>query len=1117
MTSPLDDAKAASSVGVRRIAWKARTEDPTVASFRYRVLVPQQGLAARGYRVELFRDADFEHYTDVVFSKTYSPTDQELAQRCRAAGKSVIFDICDNHFYNPDNLPKYVEAARQLRAMIGLSDRIICSTDVLADIVRTEANLPVRPLVVGDVVEYVPVAPASAPPPEGLPQLLWFGSHGSPNAPSGMLDILLIAEHLRAAYREHPFELVVASNNERKFLDKIAPALPVPCRYVAWSTEAFPALLTAARAVILPLSDNPFVAAKTHNRLSLALAAGIPVVGDIIDSYREFAPFCYLGDWPAGLRAVLSTPEVARQRAAAAQAYMGTHWSDEHVIDLWAVAMGLVGNEEKTSSMKKAEQPVPAAAAPAAAPPRIKGRLVSRVGRLDGWAYNPSTPDQPVQVVINDSQGELLRVLANRHRPDLKDAGYGAGNYGFDVPLPLHLCDGHPHRLKMVDAASGQTIAQINITPTRLRGTPAQYGVADAMLRQVETITRRHLKDRRADMAKVVMTTIDHVPDLALPFEMILLRVDLAMALNQYRRAALLCLRAHYAYGLRSETVNRLFKALFTLDRRELASAVVRRIERSHAAGMVSNRDLAMIYAADRRLESVSRFLIMAGGAEGEIWHNLNLRIKMGIGAFRFADNLALIRHYKALGLTTAIATSTRNYAQLEEDFAAFYAAAGLDWTAAGVIDTGDARLDGLRLLLTRNRPPAAEMGARGVAFAFNELGIGGTQRQIVNAAQALKQSDWAEPVTLICESLSSSFRHDHYLETVTAAGLPIELLPDTAADLDLPDNPAIAMLSGSRGSMREALDADAILRAVAAIRRVNPRIVHVRQNWSMFTTAALLCGTPRILIHIGLVPEKESAATSERALVDYRAQRDTLRLLGEHPAVQFVLNSQVGVDEYADWLELPRHKFSLVYNSFDSTQFQQPTPGGSLFWRQQLGIPAAAPVIGSVMRLSAQKNPRLWLKVCREVAGRVPHAHFIIIGDGVMQEEVTHVLKRFQLEDRVHFYGSAKQELGELYGIMDVLLLTSRREGLPNCVVEAQFQGVPVVASDVAGTSEALLAGVTGYVVDADDVGGYVDRIIHVLENPVHRQKCQTEGCDFIRARFGIDRMVRDLMEIYG
>ncbi len=322
------------------LAFKARVQDPAIASYRYRVLEPIAFLRARGHQAEEFKEARLDRYKTVVFSKAYGDRDRELARRLKAAGKRIILDLCDDHFYNPMGLPKYREADANLREMIALCDKVVCSTPVLARAVQANAGLADTPAVAPDAFEQASVQ-AGPPTPPGQPaQLLWFGRHGSPNAPAGMSDLLLVKEALHDALAKRPFELVVCSDNEQRF-GEVAAELGLPARFVAWTPESFAAELARADAVLIPLSDNPFVAAKTHNRLTLALSAGVPVVADRLGSYDEFAPFCWVGDWRSGLEAVLLEPEAARARAGEARLYLEAHWSAEAVAPLWEAALDL--------------------------------------------------------------------------------------------------------------------------------------------------------------------------------------------------------------------------------------------------------------------------------------------------------------------------------------------------------------------------------------------------------------------------------------------------------------------------------------------------------------------------------------------------------------------------------------------------------------------------------------------------------------------------------------------------------------------------------------------------------------------------------------------------------
>jgi hypothetical protein len=322
------------------IAFKARVNDPNIASYRYRVLAPIEALRARGHTVELFDERRVDRYDVVVFSKAFKRADQELAVALAKQGKRTLLDLCDNMFFNPRGVAKYETVREELLAMIAACDGVICSTSTLAEQIHQEAGLAHLPFVAPDPFDAAAVNVRQAPARGLAARLLWFGRHGSPNADAGMADLLLIREFLAEAHGKRPFELVICSDSREKY-DELFADFPVPTRYLEWTPNVCEAELGKCDAVVLPLSDNPFVAAKTHNRLSHALSAGVPVVADAIESYREFAPFCYLDDWVEGLEAVLLHPEAARARAAGAGAYLELNWSKAAVASRWERALGL--------------------------------------------------------------------------------------------------------------------------------------------------------------------------------------------------------------------------------------------------------------------------------------------------------------------------------------------------------------------------------------------------------------------------------------------------------------------------------------------------------------------------------------------------------------------------------------------------------------------------------------------------------------------------------------------------------------------------------------------------------------------------------------------------------
>jgi hypothetical protein len=325
------------------IGWKPKSNDPKVASVRFRCLVPLEELTSQGFPAQLFDPGNEFEYKVVIFSKCYEPADLAIAMRLRARGVPVVLDLCDNHFYNPEGLPAYQNARQNLMKMIEVADLITCSTPYLAEVVAKEARLDKLPEVVGDPVELANEAATAAErmshtatnkASAAMRRLLWFGIHGSPNAPCGMTDVVRIADELNRVGKESPFELVICSNSRDTYEKHIRP-LDFPTTYEEFNRNEFSALLSEMDGVILPVSPNPFTLAKSHNRLTTALFAGVPVVADGLPSYREFSDFCFLDDWQGGLQKILYEPLAARQKALAGKKYIQSKWLPVHIAARW--------------------------------------------------------------------------------------------------------------------------------------------------------------------------------------------------------------------------------------------------------------------------------------------------------------------------------------------------------------------------------------------------------------------------------------------------------------------------------------------------------------------------------------------------------------------------------------------------------------------------------------------------------------------------------------------------------------------------------------------------------------------------------------------------------------
>lgn len=172
-------------------------------------------------------------------------------------------------------------------------------------------------------------------------------------------------------------------------------------------------------------------------------------------------------------------------------------------------------------------------------------------------------------------------------------------------------------------------------------------------------------------------------------------------------------------------------------------------------------------------------------------------------------------------------------------------------------------------------------------------------------------------------------------------------------------------------------------------------------------------------------------------------------------------------------------------------------------------------PVVGTVGRLAAQKDPATFVRVAAKVVEKVPDAQFVWIGDGPARGETERLIAALGVRANVTLAG-VRRDVPALLPELDTFLLTSRWEGLPRTIVEAAAFGVPIVATAVDGVPEFVEDGDTGLLCRAGDVDALAAAVLDVLDDPATAR----ERADRARRRvpsFGIDAMVDGLEHVYA
>ena len=310
-----------------------------------------------------------------------------------------------------------------------------------------------------------------------------------------------------------------------------------------------------------------------------------------------------------------------------------------------------------------------------------------------------------------------------------------------------------------------------------------------------------------------------------------------------------------------------------------------------------------------------------------------------------------------------------------------------------------------------------------------------------------------------------------------------------------------------------DQLDVIALGRALARIiREFRPEIVHC---WSDFANVvgglvATNVGVPTVVLGQRNVP----AFRYVEGVAPYLCL-DAYRLLVQNSNVVMLNNSLAGVTKYMQWLQIPSNKIRLIYNGFLPQDFHIRRGSEAQLCRRRLGLRNDARVIGTVMRFAPEKDPHLWLETAAAIAAARPDTCFVLAGYGNLAKQMERRIETLGLAERFILPGAAK-DIGLIYGALDVLLLTSRFEGTPNVLIEAQAAGIPVVAPDVGGTSEALLNGVTGILVGNRRASSLASAVLEILDDPGWRKRAATQGPGFVTKKFGHQRMIDDTIAAY-
>jgi glycosyltransferase involved in cell wall biosynthesis len=171
--------------------------------------------------------------------------------------------------------------------------------------------------------------------------------------------------------------------------------------------------------------------------------------------------------------------------------------------------------------------------------------------------------------------------------------------------------------------------------------------------------------------------------------------------------------------------------------------------------------------------------------------------------------------------------------------------------------------------------------------------------------------------------------------------------------------------------------------------------------------------------------------------------------------------------------------------------------------------------VIGMVGRLEPVKGSMFFIEAAPLIAKRFPATKFLVAGEGSLRNEMEERARKLGISDRVIFAGW-REDVPDMISIMDVVVQPSLNEAVGIALVEAQAQGVAVVATNVGGIPEAVVDGRTGILVPPSDAEALAEAVMELLSDGTKRAGMGAAGRAWVQDKFRAETMAEKTSALY-
>jgi len=205
--------------------------------------------------------------------------------------------------------------------------------------------------------------------------------------------------------------------------------------------------------------------------------------------------------------------------------------------------------------------------------------------------------------------------------------------------------------------------------------------------------------------------------------------------------------------------------------------------------------------------------------------------------------------------------------------------------------------------------------------------------------------------------------------------------------------------------------------------------------------------------------------------------------------------------------------KVCVVHNGVNLSEFSSNLEGERI--RQEFSIHGEEKVVTIVGRMDEWKGHRFFLEAAQKVLTHLNGSRFLIVGDGVLRNELEALSKELGIANHVIFCGHRK-DIPEILAGSNILVSASLAEHFGIVIIEAMAMAKPVVGTRAGGVPEIVIDGQTGILVEPASSEEMAGAILSLLADPEHARAMGVAGLERVRDCFSLQKNLRKIEKIY-